>query len=83
LRDIFTLAPNPATGYAVLGTASGLREQLNVSITDISGRTVFFGQFDSGSQHTFPIDISGFSVGVYQVRITGISANGAFRLVKE
>lgn len=81
--EVFTLSPNPARGYSVLGVATDVRDIFTVSLTDLSGRIVFSGRFDAALNKAFPIDLNGLSAGIYNLEVTGISANGRFRLVKE
>jgi hypothetical protein len=79
----FVLSPNPTAGISLLSLAGELREKITVSVTDINGREVVRGGFEPAETGTFPIDLSSFSAGIYQVRLSGISVNSSFRLVKE
>jgi len=81
--SLFSLSPNPSSSWSEITVNEMLRENVTMTISDMSGRTVFSGQFNPAETPTFPIDLTHFSKGVYSVIITGVSVNDHFRLVKE
>jgi len=83
VSSLFSLSPNPSSSWSEITVNEMLRENVTMTISDMSGRTVFSGQFNPAETPTFPIDLTHFSKGVYSVIITGVSVNDHFRLVKE
>ena len=66
------LFPNPNQGSFSLDFASKKSEQVTVSVTDISGKSVFNQAWDvKPGQNILPIELSEASKGIYFVRVSG------------
>lgn len=68
LRVAMTLAPNPTTDKVVLDLEEPLMTPVDLEVLSADGRQLRFEQFDSLQNHT--LDFSGFSAGVYLVRLS-------------
>jgi len=69
---LVTIAPNPAHGNVTL-TFSPSLNAASVTITDMTGRTVYPGAYASATNSTITLDGQGWLPGIYAVRV---EANG-------
>jgi hypothetical protein len=71
------LYPNPAENQIYINT---LEKNISIEIIDINGRSVYS---DDNFNTSLPIDVSGFSKGIYFLKVQGNNLSKTFRLVKE
>lgn len=70
-NDNITLYPNPATGYTTLEFTATGNGTADISIADVSGRTIFANikaKYHSGTNKT-PINIKDYQPGIYFVSL--------------
>jgi len=67
LRIAMSLAPNPTNGKVVLELQEPLMTAVDLEILSADGRQLRFEQLDSLDNHT--LDFSGYSAGVYLIRL--------------
>jgi hypothetical protein len=69
--------PNPSTG--VFNISTGSTEEVNVSVSDVTGRLVYTSR---GTAH-FSVDLSNVAAGVYYVKCESADGAAVARLIKE
>ena len=75
--------PNPANDYFYLKT-SDLKGKLNITITDVTGKTVFYQEVTiKDNQEVYKINTLNFAKGFYYVTILNNSKTYTKKLVKE
>lgn len=67
LQVAMTLSPNPTRDKVVLNIEEPLMTKVDLEVMSADGRQLRFEQFDSLQNHT--LDFSGYSAGVYLVRL--------------
>lgn len=72
--DALTVAPNPATGTAMVRLTVAEAQDVTVTVYDVTGRqvaTLHDGAVASGQELSLRVDASSLPAGVYVVRATG------------
>jgi hypothetical protein len=67
-NNIVSIYPNPGNGVFSLVLNSDNNSAFEISVTDITGKTVFKNQYDSGSSNTLNLDLSFLSKGIYVLK---------------
>lgn len=75
------LYPNPNNGAFTLEIAVKIPEQMEVSVTDMAGRTLHRQPFYADGNQQLRLDIPGLSPGMYLVRLQGESTHHHARFV--
>lgn len=75
------LYPNPNNGAFTLEIAVKIPEQMEVSVTDMAGRTLHRQTFYADGNQQLRLDIPGLSPGMYLVRLQGESTHHHARFV--
>lgn len=81
-----TLFPDPNVGkFQLSGNISPEDNSVNVSISDITGRTIYNANFAAtNGELNIPVDISSLaSAGIYCIKVSSASASTTRRFVKE
>ncbi len=82
IETSLTIAPNPGNGIFVLNCNTASGEEVNVTITDALGRTVYTSNdANQGSTFRKEIDLSTLAAGVYNVQVNSGSNLGVTRVV--
>lgn len=69
-KNNIRLYPNPASGFAFITYHSDINQKVSVSITDISGRILFYTTSDmQQGDNTLPLSTLNFPAGVYIVHL--------------
>jgi len=73
-----SLYPNPTSGNITVKSSKAV--DMNISITDLTGRVVFVA---AGNNGTADVNVSTLAAGVYYVNIKGGESSQVVKLVKE
>lgn len=82
LQNSLTVSPNPGNGIFVLNCNTASGEEVNVTITDALGRTVYTSK-DANQGTTFrkEMDLSSLAAGMYNVHVNNGASEGVTKLV--
>ena len=82
LQHAVSLYPNPASSSAALKLESGISEtSIDVTVSDISGRTIQSIKWASSQSRILYLDLKNFAKGVYTVNAAGKSFSSKQKLV--
>ncbi len=80
--EIIRLYPNPASGEVSLSLSGNYRGCMMVNVYDVSGKRVFQEQLIKNADGmVHPVDVSGFSSGLYQVQVISDMGSSYSKLV--
>ena len=76
--------PNPTSGYATVKFNSYVSEQLEINITDVTGRIMHSGNLQAAEgTNVHELDLSSFAKGVYMIQLKGREMNEILRSIAE
>lgn len=75
-----SLAPNPASSSCVLSGLTALGAHIRVTVVDLTGRVVA-ERFNTASNNTMQLDISGLPTATYILNAEGVRGRGVLKLV--
>ncbi|MGI8633933.1 MAG: T9SS type A sorting domain-containing protein [Segetibacter sp.] len=83
VKNVFHVFPNPATSVLNIFLDNAVKEQLLVSLVDVSGRGLLNTTFPQETT-AFKLDVSRFTSGAYFLRITNKdgSIHSEFKVIK-
>ncbi|MBN8701995.1 MAG: endonuclease [Bacteroidetes bacterium] len=79
----FMLYPNPSQDGKFTFVALGIKENMQISVSDISGRIIWSTQIDKSTNMTQAIDLSNASKGVYVVKVDNGNIQATQKLIIE
>lgn len=68
-----SIYPNPVTSSATIALESSDMNEVVVSITDLAGRVLMTRSYSPTSKHEINIDFSGFTKGIYMIRVNPLN----------
>lgn len=78
-----SIAPNPARDYTQLSISSHAQAQLNISITDVQGKTLYNTSMKlRAGQNIQMLDMSSYAPGLYLVQLQSAQQNTTIKLSK-
>jgi len=82
-NNLIKVSPNPATEFVTVDMAfDKVFEQVNVMVTDVTGRVVLMSDFDNIKDHQMRIDVSNLVGGTFLVNITTPEGNRVEKFIK-
>ncbi len=79
----FQVFPNPSNDITYLTGSSSGKEQIQVKISAISGKTVYSGAIvPEGNLYRLMLDMHGWDIGIYVAKISGSLENQMVKIVK-
>jgi glucose/arabinose dehydrogenase len=81
LKDAFIVYPNPITDFVTIDISNLTDEQVEISLYTASGKLVSNAMHSTASE-TVTLDTSSLTPGYFFLRLSGVSVNKGFKLVK-
>jgi N-acetylneuraminic acid mutarotase len=84
---LYNIYPNPAEDYIIISSETGVKEKINITITNTEGKKIFTQQLTTMPGHPGSyretIDISHYSQGIYFVELKTSTEKAVKKFVKE